>query len=212
MKRYDCEQYSQEYWGFRRGVPTASEFHKIITPKTMAPSASAEKYICRLIGDKFDLLYPRTGPTSADMRRGLELEPESRNWASFELGHDIEQVGFITTDDGRLGASPDGLIPAIRRGIEFKNPAPEQHVEWLLDRDDNGKVRLPFDHRIQCHGSMIVAEGEFDGWYFCSYCAGLEPILIEVLPDEFTAKLRKALDEFTDRYADTLFKFTTRAA
>ena len=32
MKRFDCEQGSPEWFALRRGVPTASEFHRIITP------------------------------------------------------------------------------------------------------------------------------------------------------------------------------------
>jgi hypothetical protein len=36
----------------RLGIPTASNFDKIITPKTMKPSASAEKYAWALIAEQ----------------------------------------------------------------------------------------------------------------------------------------------------------------
>jgi hypothetical protein len=46
------EQYSDEWWAARVGIPTASCFGKIITPKTMQPSKQAEKYIYTLAGER----------------------------------------------------------------------------------------------------------------------------------------------------------------
>jgi hypothetical protein len=44
------------------------------------------------------------------MEYGSGTEEEARNWYAFQHDVEVQQVGFITTDDGRLGCSPDGLI------------------------------------------------------------------------------------------------------
>ena len=41
---------------------------------------------------------------------GIEREPEARELYEFLRSVDVEEVGFITTDDGTAGCSPDGLV------------------------------------------------------------------------------------------------------
>ena len=52
MIRLDVEQGYAEWVAARLGIPTASCFDKIITPKTMKPSASADKYAWELIAER----------------------------------------------------------------------------------------------------------------------------------------------------------------
>src|SRR6478609_9609842 len=52
MKIHDVAQRSPEWHALRLGKPTASEFHKIITPKTGKLSAQARKFACRLIAER----------------------------------------------------------------------------------------------------------------------------------------------------------------
>ena len=47
----NCKQGSDEWIQARLGIPTASQFHRIITPKTMKPAASAEGYIDQLVAE-----------------------------------------------------------------------------------------------------------------------------------------------------------------
>jgi hypothetical protein len=190
MKVIECEQYSPLWWQVRRGVPTASEFGSILTPKTMKLAAAADAYICRLIGDAFDLAYPRPSFTNAEMRHGTEAEPESRHWYEMETDTTVQQVGFCTTDDGRFGCSPDGLI-GDDGVLELKNPSPGTHVAYLMDGG------LPAEYRAQCHGHLIVTGRAWCD--FLSYCPGLPPFLVRVYPDDYTTALRDALDVFWRR-------------
>ena len=115
MIEYNVEQGSPEWFGLRLGRPTASEFSRIITPAKADYSAQAADYIDELIGVKLNALDGRFPPwvekyTSRDMANGEAFEGEARFWYSMETGNRVRQVGFVTTDDGRFGCSPDGLV------------------------------------------------------------------------------------------------------
>jgi hypothetical protein len=51
MKIHNVDQGSPEWHALRCGVPTASEFSKILTPKTMKLSEQAPAYMYRLLGE-----------------------------------------------------------------------------------------------------------------------------------------------------------------
>jgi len=170
MQIHECDQLSDSWWTLRRGVPTASEFSSILTPKTMKLSAGAMTYTCKLIGDTFDPRYPRKdGPATAAMRDGTEMEPFSRRWYEFERNVTVRQVGFVTTDDGRFGCSPDGLVGS-EGGIQLKNPQPHVQVRYLLEGG------LPDEHKCQVHGELAVSGREW--WDFVSHCEGLPPLIV----------------------------------
>ncbi len=193
MKAFEFDQYSPQWWDARRGVPTASEFGKIMTAKTLKLSASATEYAIRLIADTYDLTYgPTDEPLSAAMRKGTFAEPESRRFYAMERNCDVQQVGFCMTDDGRFGCSPDGLI-GDDGALELKNPSAHTHVGWLLDN------AVPDEHKAQVHGHLIVTGRAWCD--FLSYCPGFPPLLVRTFPDDYTKKLAACLDEFW-----TLFK------
>ncbi len=199
MKIIDCIQQSPEWWQARRGIPTASEFSRIITPKKMELSAAADGYICELIGDLHRLTPPepfQRAPSRA-IQNGIDTEPEARNWYSLEHGCDVQQVGFCLMDDGRFGCSPDGLIDA-QGGLELKCPEPKTQVEYLL------AGTLPDAYKAQVHGSLIVTGRAW--WDFMSYCPGLKPFLVRVTQDKYTEALRAALEVFWTRYQELLEK------
>ena len=192
MKVFTFEQYTPEWWAARRGVPTASEFGKIMTPKRMELAAAAEGYIHRLIGDRLDPLYPRVSEyVSPAMRQGSEREKESRDWYELERGLDVRKVGFCLSDDGRFGCSPDGLV-GEEGLLELKNPDPDTQVRYLLD----GSV--PSEYLCQLHGQLIVTGRKWVD--FLSYCPGVPSFLVCVTPNEFTARLAEALETFWPLY------------
>lgn len=198
MRLVTCDQYSAEYWAARRGVPTASEFGRVITPKSGALSAQAHGYACQLVADTFDPQYgTHEDYVSAAMKNGTIMEPEARRFYEFERSADVARVGFCLTDDGRFGCSPDGLV-GDDGALELKSPTPRVHVEYLV------AGVLPPDYRPQVHGHLIVTGRPWCD--FMSYCRGFPPLLVRVEPDEFTDSLRRCLDEFADIYAGVLAK------
>ncbi|MBY0515118.1 MAG: YqaJ viral recombinase family protein [Gemmataceae bacterium] len=192
MKVVNCVQYSPEWWEARRGVPTASRFDRILTPKTSKPSSQQEPYTHELIADRvrFDPRVVTDRPMNAAMRHGVDCEPEARDWYALEGNHDVQQVGFCLTDDGRMGCSPDGLVGTDGL-LEIKCPEPKTHVGYLM------AGTLPDEYRCQVHGQLLVTGRRWCDFF--SYCPGFDPFLIRVAPDEFTDRLASELARFVDR-------------
>ena len=191
MQILTCEQRSPEWYAARRGVPTASEFGNIITPKKMEYAAAADTYINQLIDE---LMRPEAGRGFTGNRhteRGVLLEDEAREYYAFEQDVVPQQVGFILNDAGTLGCSPDSLIQRVG-GLEVKCPDGPTHVKWLRAGG------VPDEHKPQVHGSLVITGREW--WDFLSYCPGYEPLLVRVTPDGFTEKLRTHLDRFLGEY------------
>lgn len=198
MKRYDFDQYSPDWWRVRRGVPTSSCFDKIVTPAKGELSKQADGYIHQLIAEQFDPEYGVVEDyVSAAMRAGTIMEPEARRYYEFERGVDVEQVGFCLSDDGRFGCSPDGLC-GDDGALELKCPQPHTQVAYLLANE------LPQAYAPQVHGQLIVTGRKWVD--FMAYSPGFPPLLIRVEPDDYTEKVRKALDDFWPRYQDALNK------
>ena len=102
MRVVECTQGSPAWVEARLGIPTASNFSRIITAKTAKLSSSAEGYLCELVAESL-LGVPVDEATSSFMERGADLEAEA--FARYELEYDVDTtpVGFVLRDDGRAG-------------------------------------------------------------------------------------------------------------
>jgi len=180
------EQLSPEWFAARAGIPSASNFDKIVTT-TGAPSKQAEKYMYQLAGERL-LGTKEESYCNAAMLRGIELEPEARQFYELTLDCEVEQVALVYRDERKLySCSPDGLLP--NGGLEIKCPQLSTHIEYLL----NGK--LPATYYQQVQGSLFVTGADY--WDFLSYYPGVKPFFIRVEPDlKFHAKLEAALEQF----------------
>ena len=186
-----CEQYSDEWWKLRRGVPTASSFDKIMTPAKRQLSSQCDTLIAELCGELVDPLYPRIGNGTEAMQRGSKMEPESRRFYEFERNVEAKPVGFVLSACGRFGCSPDALVGDDGL-LELKNPDPKTHFKYLM-----GGV-LPADYFCQVHGQLIVAQRKWVD--FVSYCPGAKPFIIRTEPDDFTKDLKVQLEVFWDKF------------
>lgn len=189
MIYHDIEQGSQDWHDLRLGVPTASNFSRIITAAGGKASKQRQGYIEDLIGEKLSLYLPDRAEsyTNKAIRWGQECEAEARRFYKMDQNVDVTNGGFCTTDDGRFGASPDFLVGAEGCG-ELKCPQPGTQVHYILE----GK--LPDDYKAQVHGHLIVTGRKWCD--FLSYAPGLSPFLIRVEPDAFTKELRVQLELF----------------
>lgn len=192
MKIYDVKQGSGEWLALRLGIPTASEFDAIISPEWkvrsgQGPTTYIYKKICeKILGCAMD------GGSSMAMGNGSILENEALPW--FEFAHEIpvRRVGFCTTDDGRVGCSPDGLI-GEDGGLEIKCPNPETHLRYLMEGV------LPKEHAAQVHGCMLVTGRKW--WNFLSYSRQFPQFLIRVERDDFIiGQLERATEDFLERF------------
>lgn len=190
MQVIDCKQGTPEWHACRRGpIATASRFGDILTPKTMKLGAAARTYACELLAQELVPPHYWIKPDfqSYAMLNGTNTEREARDYFTFETGLEVQEVGFIKTDCGRFGASPDGLV-GDDAGLELKCPLHTTQIKYLLDG------ALPDEYKAQVHGSMLITKRP--RWFFMSYAPGLRPLLVEVRPDEYTQKLAEALEEF----------------
>jgi len=201
MIRIDCEQRSPGWYAVRRGIPTASAFDRIMTPKTMKPASAQEKYINELIADRLAIDWPpESSFTSDSMLKGIVTEDEARKWYAWDRNCDVEQIGFCLSNCGRYGCSPDGgLISG--GGLEIKVPDLKTHIGYLRDGV------LPSDYLCQVHGSMFI--NQVDWWDFLSYNTDNAPqFVLRVHRDKFTDALGEEVVKFCDRLDEEYAKFT----
>lgn len=165
----DVQQGTPEWMQARAGVITASEFDKILTPKTMKPSSQVDDYVAKLAAEWY-MGHPADTYQSAWMGWGLAYEDEARKF--YEMRRDIRtfRPGFIFMDEERLvGCSPDSM------GLEIKCPSPATQVRYLLDGG------LPAEYICQVQGLMYVTGAET--WDFLSYHPELPEHLFTVERD-----------------------------
>lgn len=176
MKILNVKQGSSEWLFARAGIVTASEMDNLIsptwkirdgdTPATYMHMKLAEKIMGQPINLEIDTFA---------MDQGRMLESEALPWLDFMHGIKAERVGMCITDDGRFGASPDGLI-GEDGGLEVKCPRPQTHVKYLL----NGVV--PKEYLAQVHSSIWATNRKY--WMFLSYSRQFPKLLIRVERDE----------------------------
>jgi hypothetical protein len=146
---HDVAQYSEEHDRLRLGIPTSSNFHKIITPQGK-PSKQWREYACVLIAER--LLHQKLEfYNSPAMERGLIVEAEAADWYEFDQDVTVQRVGFITDDMRCMGCSPDRLVGGDGL-LEIKAPLPHTQVEYWL----SGEVSERF--RPQLQGQLYVSQ------------------------------------------------------
>ena len=183
---HDVAQYSEEHDGLKLGVPTSSNFHKIITPQGK-PSKQWREYACVLIAER--LLHRKLEfYNSPAMERGLIVEAEAADWYEFDQDVSVQRVGFITDDEHTIGCSPDRLV-GDKGLLEIKAPLPHTQVEYWL----SGEVSERF--RPQLQGQLYISQRcwvDILCWHDV-----LPKLVVRVEPDDqFIAALDRELQIF----------------
>lgn len=189
MKVHDVQQGTSAWLHLRAGIPTASEFDRILTP-TGRVSAQAEAYMLGLLAERM-MGHPRKEFISLWMGRGSGLEPDAVSFYELQRDCETQSVGFITNDAGTVGASPDRLVE--ERGLlEVKCPAEHTHVRYLLYK----AVEQTYYPQIQ--GQLWIAEREWVD--ILSYHPEMPPALVRVeRDDDFIKKLEKAVSTLSEQ-------------
>ena len=175
---HNVAQYSEAYDRLKLGIPTSSNFHKIITPQGKL-SKQWREYACVLIAER--LLQQRIEfYNSPAMERGLIVESEAADWYEFDRDVITQRVGFITDDDHTMGCSPDRLVHGL---LEIKAPLPHTQVEYWI----SGKVHERFWPQLQ--GQLYISQRNWVD-ILCWHDV-LPKLVMRVEPDE---TFIKALD------------------
>lgn len=191
MRIHPAPQNTDEWEYARLGLPTASRFDSLLTPKKMELSRAADGYITELLAE-WAIGAPLDDASSGFMQRGHDLEPEAARAYEFLRDCTAAEVGLCLSDDGRFGASPDRLIGDDGL-LEVKCPAAKTHVGYLLNPGS-----LAADYRAQVQGQLWVT-----GRAWCdivSYNPSLPAVIERVEPDAaYIAALSAAMADFLAR-------------
>lgn len=189
MKNHDVEQGSDEWKELRAGKPTASCAGRIVTPG-LKVSAASRKYACWLIAES--IIGACDECDTKFMQRGTDMEAEAVRYYQWDQEVTVKRIGFITTDDGTFGCSPDGLV-GDDGGLEIKCPGAGGHVENILG--------MSTSYMPQVQACMWVTERKW--WDLLSFNPRMPRVIVRVLRDEeYISKLRAALDVFIPTLAE----------
>lgn len=194
---YDLAQGSQEWLDARRGLLTASEMCRIITPKLKVADNDASRSHVYEIAAQRITGFVEEGYTSYDMMRGHEEEVDARDHYRQHYAP-VEHCGFITNDEWgfTLGYSPDGLVGEIGL-IEAKSRKQRFQVETIV------KYEIPPEHIIQVQSGLLISKREW--LHYLPYSGGLPMDLIPAEPiPEIQEAIVEAATAFEARVAEVI--------
>ena len=199
MQILDIEQGSEAWRVARAGMPTASEFKRMITSQG-EPSKQMADYAAHLAAELYAGKPLDRWEGNQWTERGHEIEAEARAAYEFFSGVSVAQVGFITNHGA--GCSPDGL--AADHLVEIKCLSAKVHVQTLAYHAKHG--RCPPDYIPQARGQMLLCDKPVVNMYF--YHPDLPPLCVAIERDETfeTALLYqiKATLAERDRFVDII--------
>lgn len=194
----ECPQGSEQWFRLRAGLPTASDFAKVMAKVGPKGGTSHKEYVQRAKYMRLLAGEIITGEPSdpewlgnRDTERGKEREDEARLLYQLEEDAEIERVGFVM--NGNCGCSPDSFV-LPSGGLELKDVRPYVQIERL----EAGV--LPSEYRWQVIGSLLVCEDR-EWWDFASHSRGLPLFKVRVYRDKVKAELaelRAGIDKFCD--------------
>lgn len=191
-----CPQGSEQWFKAHMGIPTASEFSKVMAKVGPRGGTSDKVYVSRMkymraLAGEIITGEPREPEWFGNRHteRGKEREDEARNLYAMRHDCDPVRVGFVR--NGNCGCSPDSLIGAAG-GLELKDVLPAVQIERLQDGT------LPSEYRWQVIGSLLVCEDR-EWWDFASHSRGLPLFEVRTYRDKVKPQLqelREGIDKF----------------
>ena len=184
---HDCIQGTTAWLAIRAGIPTASCFDRILTPKGKV-STQAEKYMHRLLAERM-MGHPVIEFSGPWLERGKELESDAAAYYESMREVTCERVGFVTNDAGTIGASPDRLVGEDGL-LELKVPAEHTHVAYMITR------AVDAEYYPQVMGQLWVTGR---AWLdIMSYHPEMPPAIVRVERDEkYILTLSAAVESFS---------------
>lgn len=156
---FDIEQRSDDWHAVRRGLPTASKFSIIMAEGADGEDSKTRAKLLHVLAGEI-----LTGETAESFRneameRGIEMEPEAREYYARTTFEEITQVGFVKRTIYNplgtplvIGCSPDTFV-GPDGVLEIKVTRPDLLIPILRA----GARGLPSLHRAQCQGTLLVS-------------------------------------------------------
>lgn len=195
MIELHVEQGSRDWFEARRGIPTASQFSRIVTPSGKL-SESRYGYTAELLAEWFGGEYGEEVREFWGTKRtewGRTMEPRAVATYAFMTGRSGERRGLCYRDESRLiAASPDWMCDPD--GIaEVKCPSMARHLYYMAM-----KV-VPREYRIQVQGQLWVT-----GRAWCDFVSFWPSLPLFVRRCEPDPECFAAFDRFLPAFAREL--------
>lgn len=199
----DHEPGSGAWHAERLGKPTASQFGRIVTPKTLKLAAGRRTYMRELLSESLTGLPAVDLDGFESIEHGRQMEPEAEAFYRMVSNSQTWRPGFIYRDESRtVGCSPDWLVipepkKPITQGVELKCPWKlTTHLGYALNPDI-----VPAEHVPQVQGGLWVTG--LDAWDFISYYPGQPPVIVPTEPDpDWMAALDEHIPTFLEEIAE----------
>jgi len=184
----DCDQRTDEWFTARRGRLTASNFGVWLTKSDKTSQKARRTAAAQVLADLAGFPDPPVFE-NADIKRGIEWEPQAIQEFSRLTGLLVDPIGFAQSKHGLFGASPDGLILETGEGLEIKCPRASKLIEY------HQAGELPDTYRDQVHGTMAVLGCK--AYHFFAYHVGLPSFHIRVERSTYTDEMLEGLKSFS---------------
>lgn len=200
-----AEQRSSEWHRARAGRLTGSMAHTITMQgkKKGEESKVRRDYLLQLVAERIDGESQQRVFHTAEMERGIALEPVAFGAYEAQTGELVYRSGFLSMNDHLAGCSLDGHTDGYTGIIELKCPKMATHLEYL---DNPALLRNEYENQVS-HNLWVTGAAYCD---LCSFDNRLPPkkqllrVRVErydaALPDYEAAAL-KFLEEVDARYA-----------
>lgn len=185
---HNVEQRSPEWFELRKGIPTASQFDKIITSQGN-DSAQAEAYLVALLAELAGEESASSFAGSYWTERGIALEDRATRRYEQVARNKTTKVGFVTDFGRTMGCSPDRLVGTDGL-LEVKCPAPHTHEQYLR------KQQIDTRYFPQVQGQLLITGRRWVDFF--SYDPDQPHFLVRVFRNEpYIATLKQLLSNFS---------------
>lgn len=131
----DCEQRTPKWRAARAGRLTGSRADVLFMHgrKKSDESKARRDYIMQLVAERMNGEAQESLIWTADMQRGVDLEPLAFAMYEARTGSVVHRTGFLQMNDHMAGCSLDGHVGNFSRIIELKCPKLTTHLAYFED-------------------------------------------------------------------------------
>ncbi|MCB0654465.1 MAG: YqaJ viral recombinase family protein [Saprospiraceae bacterium] len=202
MRVYQLEQGTPEWHSLRLGIPTASEFDKIITEVRGDYSKQATSYANALIAEILTRETMRELPYNKWLDRGSTMEADAADAYERIFSVKLHKVGLITNDAHTWGASLDRIIDGQKKAVEIKCPKASTLLDYYYGEKD-----LEKEYYNQVQGQIFVSDGEIEEIDLFAWCPDMPYVCKTIKRDEKRQnQLAKGLERFQNEMSAKLEK------
>lgn len=197
-------QQSESWERARLGIPTASEFGKLVTAVEKRPSKQWKDHCYHLLAERI-LMRREDHYTSSAMIRGQEVQDQAAAWYEFHNGVETQAIGFVAADESytdsrgyewvRYGCSPDRLVGDDGL-LETKCPTPKNQLKYWFEE----KVDRQYWPQLQ--GQLFVTQRRWVD--IVAWHEELPKVVLRVERDEMFIRLLERTLRDVNEFMDTI--------